>query len=617
MQAKSGRSALALGALGVVFGDIGTSPLYAFSTIFSEPHNLAVNEVRLYGALSLVFWTLTLIVGVKYILIVMRADNDGEGGIMALAALVRSLNLRRTAPFLALGVFGAALFYGDSVITPAISVLSAIEGVETVAPDLAHLVVPVATVILVALFAVQRFGTAKVGAAFGPIMLLWFVVIAGLGLVSVAQTPGVMRALLPTYAFNWIASEPLIAFLALGSVILCVTGAEALFADLGHFGAGPIRFSWFALVFPALLLNYLGQAALVERDAKAIVDPFYLLAPQTLRVPLIVLATLATVIASQAVITGAFSMTEQAVRLRYLPHISIRHTSAQHRGQIYIPAVNWVLMIAVVGLVAGFQQSHRLAAAYGLAVSGTFLITTILTILVARHRWRTKPLVVVLVGGLFLVIDSAFLSANLTKFTHGAWFPLLIAGILFTLLMTWSRGRMLLHEHRARHAYSAADLGNRLVAPGVARVPGTMIYLTLDDRPPTALMQQLEVLRVAHRNLIQVHFLVEPVPKVPWPDQLELTRLPHGFTLAIVHLGFMQRASIHQVLQRLRAEEVPLDPDYRFTVYRSVVTTGGGGKMAAWRKRLFGLMIRNANDPAQFFRLPPERVIEVSELTRL
>ena len=444
--------ALSLGSLGIVFGDIGTSPLYAFQEIFAGPHDIDATPDRVLGAASLVFWTLTLIVSVKYVLIVMRADNDGEGGIMALAALATSAPLRSPrvrVALMTLGIAGAALFYGDGMITPAVSVLSAVEGLEVAEPALADAVLPIAVAVLVALFLVQRFGTARIGRAFGPVMLLWFVVIGVFGLLGVLAHPQVLAAVSPSHAIGFFVGEPWAAFLALGSVVLCVTGAEALYADMGHFGRAPIRVSWFAVATPALYLTYLGQAALVVTDPAAAQNPFYLLVPDALQLPMVVLATVATVIASQAVITGLFSMTSQAVRLDYLPRLTIRHTSGLERGQVYVPAVNWVLMVAVVGLVLAFQDSSNLASAYGIAVTGTFVITTSLITVVARTRWHVPLWALVPVSGLFLVIDLSFFLANLTKFGHGGWFPLVVALVVFTLLTTWRAGRVLLRSRVA------------------------------------------------------------------------------------------------------------------------------------------------------------------------
>ena len=440
---RRGLGLLTVGAIGVVFGDIGTSPLYAFTQIFSGAHTIPVVEARVLGALSMVFWTLTLVVSVKYVVIVMRADNQGEGGIMVLASLASNAvkRHRASAGLMLLGLTGAALFYGDGLITPAISVLSAVEGIGVAAPSLNRLVIPIALVILFLFFAVQRFGTGRVGRVFGPIMIVWFLSIAILGLASITKTPGVMRSINPYYAFTFFSGEPGLAFLALGAIVLCVTGAEALYADMGQFGRSPIRLSWFAIVAPALYLNYLGQGALVLRDSSAVTNSFFLLVPHALQIPMVILATAATVIASQAVVSGAFSMTQQAIRLGYLPRMTVRHTSANEGGQVYVPAVNWMLMVAVLGLIIGFQDSSRLASAYGIAVTGTFVITGVLVAILARNKWGVSLWIVIPAAAVSLVIDGAFFLSNLTKFMHGGWFPLVIAVIIVAMLSTWQWGR--------------------------------------------------------------------------------------------------------------------------------------------------------------------------------
>ena len=476
---RSRTGLLAVGALGVVFGDIGTSPLYAFSEIFAGDHAVSVNESHVLGALSLVFWTLTLVVSVKYVLIVMRADNDGEGGIMALASLATSVvkKHRSAAVIMAFGVLGAALFYGDGMITPAISVLSAVEGLEVTAPGLADFVVPIALVLLIGLFIAQRFGTGRVGAVFGPVMLLWFGVIAIFGLTSLLQTPRVLKSILPTYALSYLTAEPSLAFMSLGSVVLCVTGAEALYADMGQFGRRPIRVSWFAVAAPALYLNYLGQGALVLRDPSAAANSFYLTVPNALQWPMVILATIATIIASQAVISGAFSMTQQAVHLGYLPRMTIRHTSTTERGQIYVPFVNWLLMIAIVGLVLGFQSSSALASAYGIAVTGTFVITTCLITVVARKMWRAPWAVIIPITAMFLIIDGSFFLANLLKFDHGGWFPLAVAAVIFTILMVWRWGSRRLVHATGMVEQPMSELPHILAGSDITTVPGCTVFV--------------------------------------------------------------------------------------------------------------------------------------------
>lgn len=619
---RSGLGRLTVGAIGVVFGDIGTSVLYAFEEVFEGAHDVGVSETRVLGAVSLIFWTLTLIVSVKYVLIVMRADNDGEGGIMALTALTRRLpDLKaRTITLLGfMGVMGAALFYGDGMITPAVSVLSAVEGMEVAAPGLGKYVVPVAVVILVVLFVIQRFGTAKVGVAFGPVMLIWFAVIALLGLASVARTPEVLVAVSPTYAIGLFISEPLIAFLSLGSVVLCVTGAEALYADMGHFGAGPIRLSWFAAVVPALYLNYLGQAALIIREPSAVKDPFYLLVPEVLLWPVIVLATMATVIASQAVLSGAFSMTDQAIRLHYLPRMTVRHTSAEQRGQIYVPFVNWVLFVCVLGLVIGFQDSSRLASAYGIAVTGTFLITTVMITVVARHKWKVSNRVLIPVAALFLVIDLAFFSANLTKFTHGGWFPLLIAAVLATVFLTWSRGLALLRAKLAAGSLSEQDVKEWLRASEPrGLVPGSVVYVTGDQRVPLGLSEFINKGGVPREHNVHLVLLVQNVPEVPAAEQVQISEVAPHLTRVEVRYGFMEAVNGERVLDQVRAAGVPLDPANTVVVFHSSrVIPGNGEGLAPWRKRLFAAMVRNSSIPGVVTTLPADEVMELTTLVKL
>lgn len=619
---RSGLGRLTVGAIGVVFGDIGTSVLYAFEEVFEGAHDVGVTEARVLGAVSLIFWTLTLIVSVKYVLIVMRADNDGEGGIMALTALTRrlpDLKTRTVALLGFLGVMGAALFYGDGMITPAVSVLSAVEGMEVAAPGLAKYVVPVAVVILVALFVIQRFGTAKVGVAFGPVMLVWFAVIALLGLASVVRTPEVLVAVSPTYAIGLFVSEPLIAFLSLGSVVLCVTGAEALYADMGHFGAGPIRLSWFAAVVPALYLNYLGQAALIIREPSAAKDPFYLLVPEALLWPVIVLATMATVIASQAVLSGAFSMTDQAIRLHYLPRMTVRHTSAEQRGQIYVPFVNWVLFVCVLGLVIGFQDSSRLASAYGIAVTGTFLITTVMITVVARHKWKVSNRVLIPVAALFLVIDLAFFSANLTKFTHGGWFPLLIAGLLAILFLTWSKGLTMLRAKLAPASATENDVRTWVARQqGRGWVPGTVVYVTGDTRVPLGLSEFTSKGGLMREHTVHLALLVQTVPEVPADKQVNVVEVAPHYLRIEVRYGFMETVNGRRALDQVHEAGVPLDPEGTVVVFHTArVVAGEEHGMAKWRKRLFGFMVRNSSVPAPVASMPLDEVMEWTTIVRL
>ena len=616
----AGFGRLAVGAIGVVFGDIGTSVLYAFEEIFSGPNVIDVQTSRAMGAVSMIFWTLTLIVSVKYVLVVMRASNQGEGGIMALTALVSRLKLspRTMAVLAALGVFGAALFYGDGMITPAVSVLSAVEGIEVAAPGLDHYVEAIALVVLVGLFAAQKFGTHRVGAAFGPVMLVWFAAISLLGLASIVHTPEVLKAISPTYALSLIFAEPLIAFLSLGSVVLCVTGAEALYADMGHFGARPIRVSWFAVVTVSLFLNYFGQAALVMRQPSAADNPFYLLVPQPLMWPMIILATMATVIASQAVITGAFSMTEEAIRLHYLPRLTVKHTSAEQRGQIYVPFVNWALCVAVVLLIVGFRDSSNLASAYGIAVTGTFVITTVLITVVARRQWHTPLWALIPGAAVFLVIDVSFFAANLTKFFHGGWFPLLIAIVLFTIFMSWSRGLKLLRAQMAYRSMSATQLQQFLASHDVPVIPGNGFFVNSSTAVPLALCEYLRKGGALREHTRHIALLVQPIPTVATADRLtSVTVAPH-LTRTEVRYGFMETPDAAALLALSQAEGLTIDVSNTIIVFHStrVIVTDAPG-MARWRKSIFAFLIRINGTPASLASAPQDMVMEWTTLSRL
>lgn len=617
---KASSGLLALGALGVVFGDIGTSPLYAFSEIFAGAHDIEVADDRVLGALSLVFWTLTLIVSVKYVLIVMRADNEGEGGIMALASLATSAvrRHRSAAIIMVFGVLGAALFYGDGIITPAVSVLSAVEGLEVAAPGLTPLVLPIALVLLVGLFLIQRFGTHRVGSVFGPIMVVWFVCIGAFGLISVAQSPGVLVSVSPTYAIDFLVSDPAVAFLALGSVVLCVTGAEALYADMGQFGRRPIRISWFAVASPALYLNYLGQGALVLRDPQAVDNSFYLLVPAALQLPMVLLATAATLIASQAVISGAFSMTQQAIRLGYLPRMTVTHTSSQERGQVYVPFVNWALMIAVVGLVIGFQDSSNLASAYGIAVTGTFVITTCLIAVVARHRWRL-PLWMVIPGFLvFLCIDGAFFLANLTKFDHGGWFPLVAASLIFSILAIWRWGSVRLQRELADFSVPMSDLREVVSAPGVVRTGDTTVFVTVEEGLPYALIQQARLLHVVSSRILILRMRTAEIPRVEPPEHLTSADLGDGVIDATLLAGFMERPNPAQAVADLATTYPQLDPSTCLYVFNSSHVEVTRQPPARWlATEVFALVQRNATDVQRFYGLPVERVVELSRVVPL
>ncbi len=617
---RSNRKALlALGALGVVFGDIGTSPLYAFQEIFGGVHDIPAIEHRVFGAASMVFWTLTLIVSIKYVLIVMRADNDGEGGIMALASLAVSKVRHRHKLIMGLGILGAALFYGDGMITPAVSVLSAVEGLELVDPALTPWVVPIALVILIALFMVQRHGTGKMGAAFGPVMLIWFITIAILGFASLAKTPEILAAINPSYAVGFFTGEPMLAFLALGSVVLCVTGAEALYADMGQFGRGPIRFSWFAVAVPALYLNYFGQAALVVRDPQASSNPFYLMVPSALQFPMIILATLATVIASQAVISGAFSMTRQAIQLDYLPRMLVRHTSSHERGQVYVPAVNWMLMIAVALLVVAFQDSSRLASAYGIAVTGTFVITTCLITVLALNYWKVPPIFVWPVFAVFFIIDSAFFLANLTKFADGGWFPLAVAAIVFSALMTWRRGRSLMQSKMKTLGPPIPEFMQELEMSNLPRVPGSRVYLANDLKvAPFALVQQTRLLKMTSEQIVLLRFETATIPRVDPEDRLVVNRPYPDLTQVTVHLGFMERVKAADVMYAVAAEGVPIVPeDCVYVVHQVSIEPSKSAPMWLRRQYVFAFMQRVALNPSVYLRLPVDRVLGVWTVVRL
>lgn len=614
---------LGVGALGVVFGDIGTSPLYAFQEIFDGAHSIPALESRVMGAASMVFWTLTLIVSVKYVLIVMRADNKGEGGIMALASMAASaisgMTRRRKIVIMGLGILGAALFYGDGMITPAVSVLSAVEGLELVDPGLDTWVVPIAVAILIALFMVQRHGTGKMGMAFGPVMFVWFVCIAVLGFASVVQTPEIIGAINPYYAYGFFVGEPMLAFLALGSVVLCVTGAEALYADMGQFGRGPIRFSWFAIAVPALYLNYFGQAGLVLRDSSAVANPFYLLVPSNLQLPMVLLATMATVIASQAVISGAFSMTKQAIQLDYLPRLLVRHTSSQERGQVYVPAVNWMLMVAVVLLVIAFQDSSNLSSAYGMAVTGTFVITTCLITNVALHKWKIRPLFVWPVFTLFFVIDMAFFAANLTKFFHGGWFPLVSAAIIFSILMTWRRGRSLMLTSMMTLGSPLRTFATQIKHSGVKRTPGSMVYLSVeDDMAPFALVQHARLLDAVSEEVVILRLRVAEVPTVRDADRVTVVNDIPGFSQVTATFGFMERTNVSSVMEQVVKQGLPIDPSRcTYVVHQVSIEPSKQAPMWIRRQYLFALMQRSALNPMIYMHLPTDRVLGVWTVVKL
>jgi KUP system potassium uptake protein len=612
---SDGMLKLAVGAIGIVFGDIGTSPLYAFRETFAGHHPLALDAAHVMGVISLMFWSMMIVVTLKYVSIIMRADNKGEGGSLALLALVsgKTKTKRWSAGIVLLGVFATALFYGDSMITPAVSVLSAVEGLAVAAPAAKGLILPIAVGILVFLFSIQSRGTAKVGALFGPIMLLYFATIATLGLISISQDPGVLWALSPHYAVIFFAIDPLAAFLALGSVVLAVTGAEALYADMGHFGRKPIGGSWLVYVLPALMLNYMGQGALLLREgAPALESPFYNLAPDQLQLPLVVLATAAAVIASQAVISGAFSVTQQAIQLGFIPRLRITHTSARTAGQIYIPIINWALMIMVILLVLFFQTSSNLTAAYGIAVTGAMFIDNCLLAVVLFRLWNWPRWLSVSLLALFFVVDGAYLAANLTKVPDGGWFPLLVGFVIFLALTTWSKGRKLMIE-RMREAAMPMKIFIDSAVGSATRVPGTAVFMTsTPDGVPHALLHNLKHNKVLHERVILLTVKVADQPYWPEEERAKLESLGEGFHRLVLRYGFMDEIDVPAALKRVHqcgAEFRMIDTS--FFLSRQTLLASERPGMAIWREKLFAWMLRNAESAMEFFRLPTNRVVEL------
>jgi KUP system potassium uptake protein len=621
---NTAQGALAVGALGVVFGDIGTSPLYTVQTVFnpSDPHPVAPSIESVFGIISLIFWSVMIVVTVTYVLLVMRADNDGEGGIMSLITLIRRLGVaggRRTKVALAaLGIFGASLFFGDSMITPAISVLSAIEGIEVAAPSLADLVVPITAAIIIVLFAVQQFGTGAVGRLFGPVMAVWFIVIGACGVRGIAQHPEILKALSPTYAIGFLFGHFSIAFFSLAAVVLAVTGAEALYADMGHFGRTPITRVWLILVFPACILSYMGQGALILGDPSgSISSPFFLLVPEWGRLPMVFLAAAATVIASQAVITGAFSVARQASQLGYLPRLRIAHTSAETIGQVYVPWINWALLVSVLTLVVTFKTSVALAFAFGMAVTGTITITTLLFFYVVRHHWG-KPLWIVALGAVgLLAVDLLFLAANLTKLIHGAWLPLLIAVVTFTVLTTWQRGRQLVTSQRERDEGSLREFVDRLHAmkPPLQRIPGTAVFLNRDKlTAPLAMRANVEHNRILHEHVVILSIETMPVPHVPGAERLIIDDLGYkddGITHVSARFGYMDEPNVPDVVRLIRKADIesPIDDEVSYFLSTVELRRGDAPGMSRWRKRLFLATSRLTADAAEHFRLPRERTV--------
>ena len=607
-------SRLAIGAVGVVFGDIGTSPLYALKTSLAGPHPLPVNPFFIISVISLFFWSMIIVVTLKYVVITMRADNKGEGGSLALLALLsRKLPKgHRVAGLAILGVLATALFYGDSMITPAISVLSAVEGLKTVAPGMGSVVIPLSLAIIVGLFFIQSSGTARVGALFGPIMIVYFAVIAVLGVVNVVLAPQVLQAFSPTYAVAFFVRDPLLAFLALGSVVLAITGAEALYADMGHFGRKPISMAWLVLVLPCLMLNYMGQGALLIAHPAAISNPFFLMAPEALRLPLVILATVATVIASQAVISGAFSVTQQAAQLSFLPRIRIMHTSATAYGQIYVPLVNWMLMTFVLLLVVGFRSSENLASAYGIAVTGTMFITTCMLSVLVITVWKWNKLYAIPMLALFFVVDGAYFASNLTKIVDGGWFPLLIGFIVFTLLTTWAKGRELVIA-RLREGAMPIEVFIRSARGSAQRVSGTAVFMTSSpEGVPHALLHNLKHNKVLHERVVILTVLIEEVPMIDVAKRIEFFDLGDNFFRILVRYGFMQEPDVPAALKMVQK----CGPTFRmmdtsFFLARQTLLHSDRPGMAIWREKLFAWMLQNAETAMSFFKLPSNRVVEL------
>ena len=611
-----------LTALGIVYGDIGTSPLYALRESFLPAHGLAVTPANVLGILSLVFWSLILVISVKYLVFVLRADNRGEGGILALCALCTRMGARERPKrwgLVMLGLFGTALLYGDGAITPAVSVLSAVEGLNVATPLFEPYIIPITIVILIALFAAQRHGTARVGAVFGPITLLWFVTLAILGIRQILQEPGVLAAANPAHAVTFFAENGWRGFVVLGSVFLVITGGEALYADLGHFGRRPIRVAWFTVVLPALVLNYFGQGALLLHTPAAVDNPFFHMSPAWALYPLVVLATMATVIASQALISGAFSLTMQAVQLGYLPRVKIEHTSAREFGQIYIPGVNWALMFACIGLVLGFRSSSNLAAAYGVAVTTTMVITTVLLFVVARERWRWSLPVALLVTGFFLAIDVAFWGANLLKIPHGGWFPLAVAALIFALMTTWKRGREILAERIEESLLPVGVFLRDITKKLPHRVSGTAVYMYSNpEAAPPALLHNLKHNKVLHERVVFLSVATEEVPHLAAEDRGTIEHLGAEFYRVRLRYGFMEEPHVPAALATLKEkglEFLRLETSY-FLGRETLIPSPRPG-MAIWRERLFWVMSRNARPATSFFHLPPNRVVELGTQVEL
>ena len=623
--AKDTKLKLAAGAIGVVFGDIGTSPLYAFRETFVGPHPLALDNLHILGVVSLIFWSMTLVVSIQYVSILMRADNKGQGGSLALVALLTRHLGRSQYGWLVvtLGVFATALFYGDSMITPAISVLSAVEGLTVVDHRLDPLVIPIALVLLVGLFFLQKRGTAKVGALFAPVMIVYFTVIAVLGVIQIAAVPGILYALNPWYAVQFFITDGTLAFLALGSVVLAVTGSEALYSDMGHFGRGPMRLSWFGFVMPCLLLNYFGQGAMVMglgavEAGEAIQSPFFFMAPEMLRLPLVFLATAATFIASQAVISGAFSITHQAIQLGFIPRMSILHTSEREAGQIYIPAINWALLVAVIVLVLTFRNSSSLASAYGIAVTGAVTIDTLLMAVLLIGVWKWRWWYAIPVVLLFFIVDGAYFAANLTKVPEGGWFPLVVGLFAFTLLTTWSRGRTIMRR-KMDEVGLPLEVFAKSAKGSAKRVPGTAIFMASSTAGvPSALLHNMKHNKVLHERVVVLTVQIADEPYVDEERRCEIEQLEDGFFRVTLHYGFMEETDVPKALTRKEMCGGPFDMmQTSFFLSRQTLLTDDNPEMMVWREKLFAWMMRNAATPMEFFRLPTNRVVELGSQLKI
>jgi KUP system potassium uptake protein len=607
---------MVLTALGIVYGDIGTSPLYALREAFNGPHGIALTNDNMFGVLSLIFWTLIIVISIKYLQFVLRADNKGEGGVLALTALAvlqKDKQIKWPKFFLYLGLFGSTLMVGDSMITPAISVLSAVEGIKIAIPDFSAFILPVTFVILILLFSMQHVGTAKIGIYFGPVMLVWFITLGSLGAFSILQSPEVLLALSPVYAAQFWISDPSIAFLVMGAVFLVTTGGEALYADMGHLGRKSISQGWFFVALPGLMLNYFGQGALLLRQPEAITNPFYLMAPDWALIPLLVIATAATIIASQAVISGFYSLASQCIQLGYAPRMQIVHTSSQERGQIYMPGVNWLGLVGTLWLVLEFKDSSSLAAAYGISVSITMVITTLLTALVAHHTWGWGWKRVGILFSAFFIIDSVFLSANLLKFADGGWVPVSIAIVTFAFMTTWKKGRTILIDRLRARSYPFAALIQDIKTMKPARVPGCAIFMVGDaETTPPTLLHNLKHNKVLHETVIFLTVISEEVAFVKEEDKVQVKKMQDGFYRVTGHYGFSETPNVMDLLKKCEN----LDHDFKlqeptFFLGREILVAGRGTEMSFWRKVLFGFMTRNAASANAYFKLPLDRVIEV------